>query len=276
MEQMIRRVESPYRTQNRRNEPTEKMLKYWSKFVIQTIISAVILVTFLYCRSVNAITTSAFWEKTTAILENDISVEDMRNGIEKGMEYVKVIIPKILETEENVNDDVNREDKEINKVEENGINLEQNSENDETTQDMTQEEKDIYDILKVMTVLRPVNGEVSSQFGARIDPITKTDGTHTGVDYAVVVGTQVKSAITGTVIEVQKNNASFGNFVRIKNSDIVTTYAHCSTIKVKEGDKVKQGDIIALSGNTGKTSGPHLHFEVKKDGRLIDPEKLTG
>lgn len=276
MEQMIRRVESPYRTQNRRNEPTEKMLKYWSKFVIQTIISAVILVTFLYCRSVNAITTSAFWEKTTAILENDISVEDMRNGIEKGMEYVKVIIPKILETEENVNDDVNREDKEINKVEENGINLEQNSENDETTQDMTQEEKDIYDILKVMTVLRPVNGEVSSQFGDRIDPITKTDGTHTGVDYAVVVGTQVKSAITGTVIEVQKNNASFGNFVRIKNSDIVTTYAHCSTIKVKEGDKVKQGDIIALSGNTGKTSGPHLHFEVKKDGRLIDPEKLTG
>lgn len=276
MEQMIRRVESPYRTQNRRNEPTEKMLKYWSKFVIQTIISAVILVTFLYCRSVNAITTSAFWEKTTAILENDISVEDMRNGIEKGMEYVKVIIPKILETEENVNDDVNREDEEINKVEENGINLEQNSENDETTQDMTQEEKDIYDILKVMTVLRPVNGEVSSQFGARIDPITKTDGTHTGVDYAVVVGTQVKSAITGTVIEVQKNNASFGNFVRIKNSDIVTTYAHCSTIKVKEGDKVKQGDIIALSGNTGKTSGPHLHFEVKKDGRLIDPEKLTG
>lgn len=276
MEQMIRRVESPYRTQNRRNEPTEKMLKYWSKFVIQTIISAVILVTFLYCRSVNAITTSAFWEKTTAILENDISVEDMRNGIEKGMEYVKVIIPKILETEENVNDDVNREDEEINKVEENGINLEQNSENDETTQDMTQEEKDIYDILKVMTVLRPVNGEVSSQFGDRIDPITKTDGTHTGVDYAVVVGTQVKSAITGTVIEVQKNNASFGNFVRIKNSDIVTTYAHCSTIKVKEGDKVKQGDIIALSGNTGKTSGPHLHFEVKKDGRLIDPEKLTG
>lgn len=275
MEQMIRRVESPYRTQNRRNEPTEKMLKYWSKFVIQTIISAVILVTFLYCRSVNAITTSAFWEKTTAILENDISVEDMRNGIEKGMEYVKVIIPKILETEENVNDDVNREDEEINKVEENGINLEQNSENDETTQDMTQEEKDIYDILKVMTVLRPVNGEVSSQFGDRIDPITKTDGTHTGVDYAVVVGTQVKSAITGTVIEVQKNNASFGNFVRIKNSDIVTTYAHCSTIKVKEGDKVKQGDIIALSGNTGKTSGPHLHFEVKKDGRLIDPEKLT-
>lgn len=275
MEQTIRRVESPYRTQSRKNESTEKIFRYWSKFVIQTIISAVILVTFLYCRSVSAITTSAFWEKTTAILENDISVEDMKNGIEKGIEYVKVIIPKILETEEIIDGDVDKESEEVNKVDGSEIESEQNSENNETKQDMTQEEKDIYSILKVTTVLRPVNGEVSSKFGDRIDPITKKEGTHTGVDYAVAVGTQVKSAITGTVIEVQKNNASFGNFVRIKNSDIVTTYAHCSTIKVKEGDKVKQGDIVALSGNTGKTSGPHLHFEVKKDGRLIDPEKLT-
>lgn len=277
MEQTIRRIESPYRTQNRRNEPTEKILKYWSKFVIQAIISAVILVAFLYCRSVSAITTSAFWEKTTAILENDISVEDMKNGIEKGMEYVKVIIPKILETEEvsyNENDNVPTDE---NKIEDNQLNLAENTDDskDEIVKDMTQDEKDIYDILKVTTVLRPVNGEISSHFGDRIDPITKTDGTHTGVDYAVVVGTQVKSAITGTVTEVQKNNASFGNFVRVKNADIVTTYAHCSTIKVKEGDKVKQGDIIALSGNTGKTTGAHLHFEVKKDGRLVNPEKLT-
>ena len=56
MEQTVRRIESPYRVQSRRSEPTEKILKYWSKFIIQTIISAVILVAFLYCRSVNAIT----------------------------------------------------------------------------------------------------------------------------------------------------------------------------------------------------------------------------
>ena len=76
-------------------------------------------------------------------------------------------------------------------------------------------------------------------------------------------------------MEVQYGNKSFGNFVRVKNADIITTYAHCSQLKVKEGDKVKQGDIIALSGNTGKSSGPHLHFEVSKAGRLVDPMKLV-
>lgn len=277
MEQTIRRVQSPYRTGNRRNEPNERVLKYWSKFVIQTIVSAVILVTLLYCRSVEAITTSKFWEQTTNILENDVSLEDMKKGLEWGFERVKVIIPEFLETEENVEADGNNivnTDIEV-KSEEEKLKDEKIIE-DDSIKNMTQEEKDIHNILKVTTVLRPVNGEITSKFGDRIDPITKKEGTHTGTDYAVAVGTQVKSAISGTVVEVKKSNVSLGNFVRIKNSDIVTTYAHCSTIKVKEGDKVKQGDIIALSGNTGKSSGPHLHFEVSKDGRLINPEKLTG
>lgn len=277
MEQTIRRVESPYRVQARKSESAERIVKYWSKFIVQTIISAIILVAFLYCRSVNAITTSAFWEKTTALLENDISVEDMKSGIEKGMEYVRVIIPKLVENEEIKNVEIQSENQNVEDNVENKANAVEPPQDSQTneTKNMTQEEKDVYEILKVMTVLRPVNGEISSSFGDRVDPITKKDGVHTGTDYAVAVGTQVKSAITGTVTEVKKNNASFGNFVRVKNSDIVTTYAHCSTIKVKEGDKVKQGDVIALSGNTGKTSGPHLHFEVSKDGRLINPEKLT-
>lgn len=266
MEQTIRRVQSPYRTGNRKNELPEKFLKYWSKFVIQTIISAIILLGVLYCRSVSAITTSSFWEKTTNILENDLSIEDMKNGINKGIEYVKVIIPEFLDTEEISENITNNE----SIVDEGKKEVE-----DEATKEMTSEEKDIYNILKATTVLRPVNGEISSNFGERVDPITGKNELHSGTDYKVAVGTQIKSAISGTVVEVKKSNVSFGNFVRVKNSDIVTTYAHCSTIKVKEGDTVKQGDIIALSGNTGKSSGPHLHFEVRKDGRLVNPEKLT-
>ena len=262
MEQTIRRAESPYRNSSRRVETTGKLLEYWSKLVMQTIISAVILVAVLYCRSVEAITTSAFWETTTNMMENDISVEDMRRGIEWGIEQVKIIVPEFLETQEANTIITDKEEK--------------NKSIEEKPLEISQDIKDIQDVLKVTTVLRPVNGEISSNFGERVDPSSKNSELHTGTDYAVAVGTQIKSAITGTVIEVKKSNVSLGNFVRIKNGDIVTTYAHCSAIKVKEGDKVKQGDIIALSGNTGKSSGPHLHFEVKKDGRLVNPEKLTG
>lgn len=271
MEQTMKRVESPYRTGNKRIERNEKLIGYWSKFVIQTIISAVILAIFLYCRSVEAITTSAFWKTTTNMLESDISVEEMKKKVEWGIEKVKIIIPEFLESEEvkegtkNNTDTIYKEDKN-----------EELREEIDSDKIVNQEDKDIQDILKATTVLRPVKGEISSNYGDRVDPKSGNSEVHTGVDYKVAVGTQIKSAITGTVVEVKKSNVSLGNFVRIKNSDIVTTYAHCSAIKVKEGDKVNQGDIIALSGNTGNSSGPHLHFEIKKEGRTVNPTKLTG
>lgn len=269
MEQAIKRYESPYRTGNKKMEKGGKIIRCWSKFAMQTVISIMILVVSLYCRSVEAITTSTLWKATANILENDISVEEMRKGIEWGIEQVKIIIPEFLETE-NIKETGN------NNVETNIDEKNKKEEVEDDTKIKDQEQKDIQDILKVTTVLRPVKGEISSGYGDRIDPSNGNSEVHTGIDYAVAVGTQVKSAITGTVIEVKKSNVSLGNFVRIKNSDIVTTYAHCSTIKVKEGDKVKQGDVIALSGNTGNSSGPHLHFEVKKSERLVNPEKLTG
>jgi murein DD-endopeptidase MepM/ murein hydrolase activator NlpD len=265
MEQTVKRVQSPYRAGNRKLEKNEKLIGYWSKFVIQTTISVVILVIFLYCRSVEAITTSSFWKTTTNMLESDISVEEMKKKAEWGIEKVKIIIPEFLELKEEPKNNTTYEEtknEELKEVDSDKIE--------------NQEDKDIQSILKATTVLRPVKGEISSNYGERIDPESGNSEVHTGVDYKVAVGTQVKSAITGTVVEVKKSNVSLGNFVRIKNSDIVTTYAHCSAIKVKEGDKVKQGDIIALSGNTGNSSGPHLHFEIEKDGRSVNPTKLTG
>jgi len=267
MEQAINRYQSPYRTQTRKLEVDKKAIKYWSKFVKQTIISAGILLIVIACENVEVIANSEIWNKATEIAKSDIKVEEVKYGIERGIAYVKTAIPGILNqetksvmSEENIETTILEE-----KVEEPEV---------DPTEGMTQEEKDIYNILKATTVLRPLNGNITSPFGDRIDPITKKYALHTGTDFSAVVGTQIKSAITGTVIEVKRSNVSLGNYVRVKNADIVTTYAHCSTIKVNEGDKVNQGDIIALSGNTGKSSGPHLHFEVIKDGRYVDPEKV--
>ena len=65
-----------------------------------------------------------------------------------------------------------------------------------------------------------------------------------------------------------------GNHVEISNGDVMTRYAHCSKILVKEGDKIKQGDKIAEVGETGNATGPHLHFEIRRDDRPIDPEYI--
>jgi len=270
MEQTVSkyRVQSPYRTRTVNKEQKQKILKYWEKFVFQTIASAAVLATVMCCKNIEMVVNSPLWENAVKIAQTDYTVEDIKLQVNKGLEFVgivktaePVVSQEIIEetTERTTEPEVKEEPQEVV----------------DPTANMSQEEKDIYNILASTSVLRPVNGELTSEFGARVDPITKKDGVHTGADFAVAVGTQVKSAISGTVVEVQYGNKSFGNFVRVKNSDIVTTYAHCSTLKVKEGDKVKQGDIIALSGNTGKSSGPHLHFEVSKDGRLVDPMKLV-
>ncbi len=269
MEQIINRYQSPYRTGARKIEVDKKAIKYWGKFVKQTIISASILGVIMACENLPVIANSEIWNKATEFAKTDVNVDQIRNGIEWGVEYAKVLIPEILNSE-----DVAEQNETINETIVEPVIEEPEIPEVDPTEGMTQEEKDIYNILKSTTILRPVNGEVTSPFGDRIDPVTKQYGLHTGTDFLAAVGTQVKSAITGTVIEVKKSNVSLGNHVKIKNADIVTVYAHCSEIKVAEGDKVNQGDIIALSGNTGKTSGPHLHFEVLKDGRYVDPERV--
>ena len=273
MEQTISRYQSPYRTRTKTTYNEKKIMKCWYKFIRQTIISGGILAVFLCCENVEGISNSAVWDTAIKMVSSDISVEQVKSGVSQGVEYIKAYAPNVF-FEENEDKSVELEDKKELNTDESINNLEVLEEKPDPTINMTQSEKDIYNILSKTTILRPVNSEITSSFGDRIDPITKKYALHTGTDFGVPVGTQVKSAITGTVIEVKKSNVSFGNFVRVKNADIVTTYAHCSTLKVKEGDKVKQGEVIALSGNSGKSSGPHLHFEVTKDGRYIDPEKV--
>ena len=269
MEQVINRYQSPYRTGARKIEVDKKAIKYWGKFVKQTIVSASILGIVMACQNFSVIANSEIWNKATEIAKTDVSMDQVRNGIEWGVEYAKILIPEMLN-----NDNLDEKTEVVNEVIEEPTIQEPEIPQVDPTEGMTQEEKDIYGILSSTTILKPVNGEVTSPFGDRIDPVTKQYALHTGTDFSAVVGTQVKSAITGTVVEVKKSNVSLGNHVKVKNADIVTVYAHCSEIKVAEGDKVNQGDIIALSGNTGKTSGPHLHFEVLKDGRYVDPERV--
>lgn len=96
-------------------------------------------------------------------------------------------------------------------------------------------------------------------------------GAHPGLDVAVPIGTPVRAAGGGTVVEVG-NDAKYGKFVRLEHRDgYETLYAHASEILVKQGDKVPSGRTIALSGNSGQSTAPHLHFEIRQGGAAVDP-----
>lgn len=118
----------------------------------------------------------------------------------------------------------------------------------------------------------PASGTVTSGFGYRQDPFTHETALHKGVDIAMEEGTEVRCVLDGTVTECA-NSAIGGNYIKILHTNgYVSYYGHLQQINVSEGQAVQTGQIIALSGNTGQTTGPHLHFQLSKDNTLADPE----
>ena len=115
---------------------------------------------------------------------------------------------------------------------------------------------------------------VTSEFGSRIDPISHRPKNHTGMDMAVPTGTPIRAALLGTVTVSKYNAGGYGYYVMIDHgSGLATLYGHCSSLLVRAGQTVEAGDIIALSGSTGRSTGPHLHFEVHVHGERTDPRK---
>lgn len=134
----------------------------------------------------------------------------------------------------------------------------------------TQMQKDADYIKANFKLSLPLKGTVTSRYGKR-EATEIVSENHYGIDIGVNEGTTVYAAMEGKVSLVS-NEGEYGTHVKIENKDVTTIYAHCSKILVKQGATVKLGQKIALSGNTGRTTGPHLHFEIRRDNRTVDPE----
>lgn len=116
-------------------------------------------------------------------------------------------------------------------------------------------------------------GYISSRFGFRRDPFTGKKRMHKGIDFAARKGTPV-SCVAGGVVEFAGNKGGYGNVIQIDHGEgISTRYGHLSVIEAKVGQVVKKGDIIAQVGSTGRSTGPHLHLEVLKNGVQQNPAK---
>ena len=118
-------------------------------------------------------------------------------------------------------------------------------------------------------------GYISSRYGERTDPFTGKRTHHRGLDFAGTRGTEVLSVASGVVIRAGKNGA-YGNFVEIDHGNgYRTRYAHNQELAVEPGDHVTAGQVIGLMGSTGRASAPHVHFEVLKDGNIVNPSKFV-
>ena len=128
-------------------------------------------------------------------------------------------------------------------------------------------------LLQATPSIRPTNGWVTSGFGYRISPYTNRPSMHQGLDIAALPGTPVRASGDGEVV-YKGYDEGYGNLISIDHGyGMITRYGHNSKVFVEVGQKIKRGEVIATVGDTGRSTGPHLHYEVRLNDIPVDPEK---
>lgn len=290
VEERIRRAEEIY---NRRNGQyintlnsrlSNKKSGSAKKLLMQIFVCLMIYLAFYVFTNSEYIFSEEFLKQVKSNLGPDSKIYSIYLNAKSFVE--KQLSPKGEETVENeVKNEVKEETKEsseektgsaieigIGGAEEVKEEKKQESKKEEKNE-KTEMEKSAEEIKKKISFINPINGRISSTFGWRT-PTTKTvPKYHTGLDIAAETGTIIKSATDGEVI-LASSDGDYGKHYQIKIKDIVIVYAHCNKLYLKQGDKVKQGDKIAEVGSTGNSTGPHLHFEIRKGDERIDPQLI--
>lgn len=304
--------ESLYRSGETRNryqpQETRKIKgKMINKMIIQMIVCVIIYTCIYMLQYSNYLFSKDMVDKTKEVLSYDISIENLYN---KSNEFFLNLQKKINwgvnnEQNDNVNEEAQDQNTEETNIENsNAESSEANNENvdnseisqndastevtnndttqlavggaDETQQEeeKSQEEQDIEYVKQNVSIIWPIKGVITSRFGNRT-PTEIVTANHKGLDIAGNMGDDIVSAMDGTVVQYSKEG-DYGKHLRIQNGEVLTLYAHCSELLVQEGSTVKQGDVIAKVGATGRATGPHLHFEIRRDDRFINPELIFG
>ena len=295
-EERIRRAEEIYqrrRIQNGIKVPTSQvnagnkvqygMLK---KVILQVLICMLIYFIFYLIKNSNYIFSEEVVNKTREFLAYDINFQGIYTQTEKYYnEVIKPIINNQSDSkeEQNVNEQVNEEggigggeegvellNNEIQQT--SADEIKEDKKEDENQKPLSQMEIDANDITANYNLILPLKGTVTSRFGSRT-PTDIVSANHAGIDIGVNEGTVFTASMEGTVTSVS-SEGSYGNHIYIQKNDVTTLYAHCKTIYLKQGDTVVQGQKIGEVGSTGKATGPHLHFEIRKANRVINPEYI--
>lgn len=301
-----RRRESDSRYSNsstRVSVNSRKDFKLFKKLIWQIIICLLIYSTFYFCIINNYVFSEDLKNKVREILSYDVNFQEtytklyniyinltkeskiQNNNLTSNQEENLIKQENQKNGEQNKTDleesDKEKSDnsidvqntEETSKEENIGGAVEENNENVESTITLSQEEQDILDVKNTTSFIVPVEGYISSKFGIRNPTTSTVPKNHTGLDIAAISGTIIRSATDGVVIQ-NSSQGDYGNHLKIKIGDVTMVYAHCKTLYVNEGENVTQGQRIAEVGTTGNSTGPHLHFEIRKADRFVDPQKI--
>lgn len=291
------------------NRVETKKLSLFKKMFFQLVICAMIYVIFYLIKNGNYIFSQDVINKTKEFLSYDINFGQLQNQVTIFLQKNKFwgeddteatndinansVAGENVESTNTVVDSNNEVDalsKQDNKESDDNANKQESTnsvggiggantneiieENDEEKVDTkkSQSELDIEYIKENYSFILPVTGTVTSRYGAR-EETEVVSANHGGIDIGANTGTPIYAAMDGTVT-VSSEEGEYGKHIDIENGEVLTRYAHCSKLLVKEGQKVKQGDKIAEVGSTGNSTGPHLHFEIRRENRTVNPEKI--
>ena len=272
MERVIDRTAYRRNSTNIKSSRTEekvKDLKKTKKFLYQLLVSSLSMLFLIIAKIYNA-------ETFLECVKNSINEE---TNLLQTYEYAKNMFFKVQKyTDDFLNNDVEIDEKiesksiiqEIVPAVSEGNNIDDDGTFEEAVEGVNQMVDDAQYIKEKYNFKHAIQGTVTSAFGVRKSDNSIVTPYHSGIDVAANKGTNIYAAIGGEVIKATTENA-YGKYIMIQTDNIITVYAHCSEIKVKQGQKVKQGDLIGKVGSTGWATGPHLHFEIRIDDRLVNP-----
>ncbi len=277
------------------NTKTKTSYSLFKKLILQILICLLVYFIFYLIKNSNYLFSEEVIQKTKDFLSYDMQFETIyQSGIQYYNEHIKGFIEN-LGKEENGQDDTNvLTNEQTNEVINEQTNTQTNEQeggigggeegqvlvneavttsSDEQTQEpLSQMQIDANEIKANYHFILPLKGTITSHYGART-PTAIVSANHAGIDIGVNAGTIFVAAMEGKVTMVS-SEGDYGNHVYIQNGDVVTLYAHSQKIYVKEGETIQQGQQLGEVGSTGKATGPHLHFEVRKSGRVVDPEYI--
>jgi Membrane proteins related to metalloendopeptidases len=227
----------------------------------QLVACIILLLVIIMVKNINSSFTNFLSDKVRFVLEQNIDLNSVFKSVDNAVGKLK--------GDSLIEDNSEDKDKTENDTNSTGIQAKESDTKIPETSVLSATTENGSNLTAGMVI--PVKGVLTSPFGERKDPVTGIVKQHEGIDIDANDGDGISAVLDGTVVDTG-NSKTYGKYIKIRHDErFETVYAHCSVVSVVQGQKVVQGDIVGKVGNTGASVGSHLHFEVWKDGKPVNP-----